>query len=252
MIELEKFLMENNLSGEYYFEDFFPEWNDYDDSVTIGYLNSEDQAEGYFHERYPLTAETYTLREEVYEFGYEYGVIVSGYDYSAAYIFKTKEEAFEYAKSLENTELPSIEEYIEKFKKLINESDNIEIKPYYEVTHPHGYWTSYNIYFDDMMIYDGAFELDEELAEEINGICEVLNCNEEFYGFKIDSIKKIKGFPSWEKLYEVRLRKNNFYTTVDIDLHYYQQKSPRSVIKVIENEINWDSVINDYEDELEL
>lgn len=249
MKEFYAFLKENNLDNEYYFEDFFPEWNDYDDSITIGFLDEETQANGYFKEGYPLTAETYTLKEEAHAFGYKYGVIIADDDYVEYYIFKTKEEAFEYAKSLENTKLLSIEEYIEDFKKLLL-NDYIDIVPIYEATGPHGYYTSYNIYMNDMLVIDGAYVLDEKLAEEVKMINDFLDNDLELNGYSITSIKKISGFPSWEKLYEIGLRKNDFYTTVEIDLHYYPQKMTRNVVDIIVKEIDWDSLEEEYESEM--
>ena len=219
------------------------------DNVIIGFDNPEHQAKGYFKpdDTYPFTATLFDVKDAFKEFGVEQGYVVKEayeiYYEDKELLFENLEEAQNYLKSLENTELESIEKIMNDFMRLLNDSFDIKAREEYNNS---GEWVSFNIYYNGDLIYDGAFidTLEDKLAEELNSLTNVQEWMLD-EGFKITSIQKVKGFPSWNKSYEVTIEKDDFSTTVEVEIRGMQGR-PRNTLNFIKDKIDIDELIDEY------
>lgn len=252
-----------------------------DQEAVVGFSNREHQAKYYFNNKYNhletydypkevnlvydlfgLMEKNTSAKNELEEFvftlkkhGYESGcslVWVNDDNGDEFYFHSDKEEAeiqFDY---LKGSEEPFIEDEIDTFKSTVKEALNydVQIKVKLEVSHP---FYTYNIYDNDVLIVDGAYDLDEAAKADVINYIEFKNYLES-QNLYLDSIEKqIDGFTRY---YIVSIGMYGKYDTVDVDIPMdgeayakgYYQGVKRSLVDVFKDFIDMDDLIQQFKD----
>ncbi len=218
--------------------------------VLIGYRSEEDQTIGYFKGRYPDIAQLYEFKiEDGINKGIYYLLITESYDEYTYQICKNKTFALKEIAELENSEFPNIDDLISTFKCHFIEDIRVEVKKEHNNG---GHFHSYNIYYNDELILDGVFSLNEDIIAETKACIELID--DEINGYKINSIKKCKGNPSWNKSYVIEFEKKSITVEYEVNLDGYAhcigmgQGQPKTIAQVINNLVDFDEVDSLYKE----
>lgn len=252
-----------------------------DQEAVVGFSGREHQANYYFNELrksldsgdYPkevnlvydlfaLIEKNVSAKDELEEFvsvlkehGYESGcslVWVDDFDGDEYYFYSDKEEAKTQFDYLKDSEEPFIENEIDTFKSTVKEALNydVQIKVKSEVGHP---FYTYNIYDNDVLIVDGAYDLDETTKTDVVNYIEFKNYLESL-NLYLDSIEKqIDGFTRY---YDVSIGLYGKHDTVDIDIPMdgnayakgYYQGVKRSLVDVFKDFVDIDDLMQQFKD----
>ena len=246
-----------------------------DQEATVGFSGREHQAKYYFNEMrksldsgdYPkevnliydlfaLIEKSVAAKDELEEFvttlkehGYENGcslVWVDDYNGDEYYFYSDAEEAKAQFDCLKDSEEPFIEDEIDTFKSTTKEALNydVQVEVKSEVGHP---FYTYNIYDNDILIVDGAYDLDETTKMDVVNYIEFKNYLES-QNLYLDSIeKKLDGFTRY---YIVSIGMYGKYDTVDIEVPMdgkafakgYYQGVKRSLVDVFKDFVDIDDL----------
>ena len=252
-----------------------------DQEATVGFSGREHQANYYFNEMrksldsgdypkavnliYDLFAfidKSVAAKDELEEFvtalkehGYENGcslVWVDDYNGDEYYFYSDPEEAKAQFDCLKDSEEPFIEDEIDTFKSTIKEALNYDIQV--EVKSEVGYpFYTYNIYDNDILIVDGAYDLDETTKMDVVNYIEFKNYLES-QNLYLDSIEKqIDGFTRY---YIVSIGMYGKYDTIDINIPMdgkafakgYYQGVKRSLVDVFKDFVDMDDLMQQLKD----
>lgn len=275
--QIMSYLEENDDIAETFYPIIYEEGADQE--AVVGSSNREHQAKYYFNHKhnslgtydYPkevnlvydlfgLMEKNTSAKNELEEFvstlkkhGYENGcslVWVNDDNGDEFYFHSEKEEAeiqFDY---LKGSEEPFIEDEINKFKTSIKETLNFEIQVEVKEEFRDPFYT-YNIYDNDVLIVDGAYDLDEGTKADVINYIEFKNYLES-QNLYLDSIeKKIDGFTRY---YIVSIGMYDKYGTVDIEVPMdgkafakgYYQGVKRSLVDVFKDFVDMDDLMQQF------
>lgn len=273
------YLEENDDIDETFYSIIYEEGADQE--ATVGFSGREHQAKYYFNEMrksldsgdYPksvnliydlfaLIEKGVAAKDELEEFvtalkdhGYENGcslVWVDNYNGDEYYFYSDPEEAKARFDCMKDSEEPFIEDEIDTFKSTIKEALNydVQVEVKSEVGHP---FYTYNIYDNDVLIVDGAYDLDETTKMDVFNYIEFKNylASQNLY---LDSIEKqIDGFTRY---YIVSIGMYGKYDTIDINIPMdgkafakgYYQGVKRSLVDVFKDFVDMDDLMKQLKD----
>ena len=186
-------------------------------------------------------------------------VVGDSYDYFGVYFFDNEEEALDELKELENSEQPYVEEYIEDFEKKVNaeleqqklDRNFINVK-FDEVKQ------DFQIYVNgDILIIDNAKELGADEIDEVISFIEFMNEMKEKHEIFIVDCEKHKDSIGFNRYYTFTFMKDGIEVEEDIELsgwigQRYSQGNKRTIKELIENEIDIDELLDEFEEEKKL
>lgn len=240
-------------------EDYFNSDFDFDDEfieheTLCGFEDEEDQVNDYFGRGESRGNYAYVWRaskeddETLTNLPFTvYGLYITGqWNWECVGFFDNLEEAKRECEQFKNSELPSLEDELNELNKRLPNNCYAIIKREFNNG---GHFYSYNVYDEQGIIYDGHFYGGDDLIEEVNQIEDAKkNFAKDHDGWNIKGIKKVKGFPSWEKSYVVSLEKNGEYLEEEFPISGIEQGRPRNVLKFIDYEFDPDYLNDQLQD----